>query len=153
MGVPAGGGVRDHPFESRSARLLLIAGALITGYGIVGLIVDGARTHPIEWIKWFVGGLIVHDLLLAPVVFAAGTLVARWVPDHLRGPIQAGLISSGIVTLTVWPFLRAYGRSPDNPSILPNDYLGGLAVVLALVWIGVLAASLLRRRSPSRRGR
>jgi hypothetical protein len=145
--------VRERPFASPSARLLLAAGAVITGYGIVGLILDGARTRPAEWIKWFVAGLIAHDLVLAPIVFTFGIVVMRWVPGTWRAPVQAGLVASGIITLCVWPFLRGYGRNPDNPSVLPNDYIEGLGLVLGVVWIAVLVATLRRRKSPSRRAR
>lgn len=145
--------MKEHPFASRSGRILLIAGALVTGYGIVGLILDGARTHPSEWIRWFAGGLIAHDFVLAPLVTILGLAIVRWVPGSWRAPVQAGLVVSGIVTLSAWPFLRGYGRNPDNPSILPNDYPEGLGMVLALVWITVLAATLRRRRSPSPRAR
>jgi hypothetical protein len=153
MGDEAGGAVKGHPFQSRMSRLLLVAGALIIGYGIAGVFIDGARTRPAEWIKWFLGSLVAHDLVLAPLVFAAGVVVARAVPESWRAPVQAGLIISGIVTLSVYPFVRGYGRNPDNPSVLPNDYAEGLAIVLASLWIVILVVSLLRRRWPSRRER
>lgn len=139
------------PFESRFSRVMLAGGLLVVAYGVVGLLMNAHRTQPDQWVRWFVGSLVAHDLVLAPLVFGSGAVVVRSVPARWRAAVQAALIASGVVVVASWPFLRGYGRRADNPSVLPNDYAAGLAAVLAIVWVATLIGiSLRRRRSPSR---
>jgi hypothetical protein len=123
-------------------------GWLVILYGILGLFDAAARTNPEQWIRWFIGSLLVHDFVLAPLTITAGALLVRRVRGPLRAPLQAGLIVTAIVVLTVWPLLRGYGLRDDNPSALPNNYLAGLVPVLMVVWsVVVLVAALSRKRS------
>ncbi|MGH2698650.1 MAG: molybdopterin-dependent oxidoreductase [Actinomycetota bacterium] len=112
-------------------------------YGVAGLMVESDRTHPDQWIRWFAGSLIVHDFVVAPLVIAAGSLLAGRVRAPYRAAVQGALIATGIVALTTWPFLRGYGLRSDNASVLPNNYALGLSVVVVAVWL-VAAGVLLR---------
>ena len=117
-------------------------GWLVIGYGVWGLLENATRTNPDQWIRWFAGSLIVHDLVVAPVTFAVGVLVVDRIPLRYRAPFQGGLIASAIIVLTTWPLVRGYGLRADNPSALPNNYLAGLALVLAVVWSAVAVIAL-----------
>ena len=118
-------------------------------FGVFGLFDNSARTHPDQWVRWFVGALIVHDFVVAPAVFVIGVLLARRVPGRYRGPVQGALIVTGMLVLISFPFVRGYGQRADNPSALPNDYGLGLLVLLAIVWL-VAGGFLLRARRASR---
>lgn len=120
------------------------------GFGVFGLFENSARTHPDQWVRWFLGALVVHDLVVAPAVFAIGVLLARRVPESYRGPIQGALIITGILVLVSFPFVRGYGQRADNPSALPNDYGTGLLVLVAVVWL-VTSLFLWRARLKSHR--
>jgi hypothetical protein len=109
----------------------------VIGYGIWGLIDNSSRTNPGQWIRWFAGSLIAHDLVVAPLTFAIGALFVSRIPRRIRAPFQAGLIASAVIVLTAWPLVRGYGLRADNPSALPNNYLAGLAMVLVVVWSAV----------------
>jgi hypothetical protein len=139
---------RDRPFAGVVPKLMLLLGWGVMAFGVLGLFHSSNRTHPEQWARWFFGSLAAHDFIVAPIVFAAGTLLVTRIPAPWRAPIQGGLIASGIIALTAWPFLRGYGRDPDNPSILPNNYAIGLIVVLAIVWVtvGLISARERRRR-------
>ncbi len=123
-------------------------GWVVMGYGVWGLFDNASRTNPDHWIRWFTGSLIVHDLVVAPVTFAVGALVVGRIPLRFRAPFQSGLIASAIIVLTSWPLVRGYGLRSDNPSALPNNYLAGMALVLAVVWSAVafIAVRSWRRR-------
>jgi len=118
----------------RTFWICLIAGWAVIAYGIGGLLLNADRTHPEQWIRWVVGALVVHDLIVAPLVFALGAYLVARIPPGARAATQGALFASGVVVLTAWPFLRGYGLLADNPSALPNNYALGLAIVLSLVW-------------------
>lgn len=123
-------------------------GWLVIAYGVWGLFDNSSRTNPEQWIRWFVGSLVVHDFVLAPLTFAVGAMLVSRV-SSLRTPFQAGGIASAIIVLTTWPLVRGYGLRSDNPSALPNDYLTGVVMVLIAVWTVVAAiAWRTRRRRP-----
>jgi hypothetical protein len=122
-----------------------VVGWTVMGFGFWSLWHDAAHTHPGEWIKWFAGAALIHDFVFAPIVFGIAILVCRMVSPRFRRTIQFALVGSGMFALISWPFLRGYGRSPLNPSILPNNYARGLLVVLGVVWISSATAIALNR--------
>jgi hypothetical protein len=124
----------------------VVAGGLIMGVGVRGLLVNAGDTVPRRWLVVFVGSALAHDLLLAPVVVLLGVAVARLVPVWVRPAVQAGLICSGVVVLFAYPLVRGFGRRADNPTILPLDYGRGLVVVLAAIWLVCGGLALLARR-------
>ncbi|WP_053206103.1 hypothetical protein [Jiangella muralis] len=127
----------------------LIAGAGIAGYGLAGAWADRADTRPVDLAVWLAGSGLVHDVLLAPAVVAAA-LATRWVPVVARLPVRLGLALSALLTVLFWPVVRGWGRSPSVPSALPLDYGRNLVLVLAITWMVVAAAvvvRVLRRRA------
>ncbi|HZK52150.1 MAG TPA: hypothetical protein VFD47_11370 [Actinomycetota bacterium] len=125
-----------------------VLGWLVMAYGVWGLVDNATLTNPEQWIRWFIGSLVVHDFVIAPLTFAVGAFLVARVPRRMRAPFQAGLIASAVIVLTTWPLVRGYGLRSDNPSALPNDYLGGLAMVLIAVWSVVAAVAWRARKRP-----
>jgi hypothetical protein len=115
------------------------------GWGAVGLLRDATSTVPASWLRWFLGGLLVHDLLLVPAVLAVGLAVRR-LPALLQPPVRAALIVSGTLALMSVPLLLGYGRStqPGNVSLLPGDYSRNLAITAGVVWAAAATWALLR---------
>lgn len=122
--------------------------------GIRGVVIDAGRTHPVDFAKWFVGSVVAHDAVLAPIVLAIGVIAGRAVPRVVRRPVQFVLIVGGVVALYAFPLVRGWGRRPDNPTLQPGSYVPALLTVLAIVaavataW-AVIAAARARTR-PSR---
>jgi len=138
--------VNDKDETGPSARVFwscASTGWLVIAYGVGGLFVEGDRTHPEQWIRWFAGSLVAHDFVVVPVVIAVGSLLANRVRAPYRAAVQGALIASGVITLTTWPFLRGYGLRSDNASVLPNNYALGLSIVAVAVWL-VAAGAMLR---------
>lgn len=121
-------------------------GWAVIGWGVVGIFRHSLDTRPANLAKFVVGGVLLHDLLVAPLVVVAGVLLARAVPGRARGPVQAALAVSAIVALFAWPLVRAYGLAAHNPTSLPHNYALNLAIVLAIVWATAGAAILLKSR-------
>jgi hypothetical protein len=132
--------------DRRSFWVCVALGWVVIGYGVWGLLDNASRTNPDQWIRWFAGSLIVHDLVVAPLTFVVGALMVGRIPRRYRAPLQGGLIASAIIVLTSWPLMRGYGLRADNPSALPNNYLAGLAFVLAVVWLAVAVIAMRRWR-------
>ncbi|CAN5538503.1 hypothetical protein BH24ACT26_BH24ACT26_09830 [soil metagenome] len=132
-----------------ASKLFLTGAAIgwaVMAFGVLNLLQNSSRTHPDRWTVWFLGVLLVHDLFIAPAVFALGMVIARFVRAPWRRPLQQGLIGSAVVVLVAFPFVGGFGRMPDDPSALPNNYARGLAVTLALVWASSAVVLLLARR-------
>ena len=129
----------------RRTRLALYAvGAAVLAYGVVGLFTADRAPSPSLWARFWLGGLVAHDFLLAPLVVAAGVLVTRLARGDARPYIQAGLAMSGMVSLVALPFVLGRGRDEREPSALPLDYGRGLLVTLAAIWLAIAAVGFLR---------
>lgn len=122
------------------------AGWAVIAFGVRGLFHHHIDTRPANLARFVVSGLVLHDLIFAPLVLAAGVVVARTVPGRVRAPVQAALFISGSLALFSYPLVRGYGHAVHNPSSLPHDYAANLALVLGLVWAGATVAVLLRLR-------
>jgi hypothetical protein len=130
----------------------IAVGWTVIGFGTVGALNSvWLRDRPGDLVRWLLGGLVLHDAVLVPLVTVAGLLVAKLAPRWLRGPIDVALVLSGLVLLFAYPLLRAFGRRESNPSILPLDYGRNVAIVLLLIWLGAAALAAVklveRRRS------
>jgi len=112
----------------------LVLGWAIIGFGVWGVIHTRAQAVPVALTAWLVGAAIVHDFLVAPVVFAVGIALRRSLKGRIRVSIQAGLLVSGVVLAYSFPLLLGYGRRPSNPTVQPNDYVVNVVVVLAAIW-------------------
>lgn len=134
---------------------LAAAGWAVALVGLWGLFKDARSTMPPDFARWFLGSAVVHDLLVAPAVFAGAVLVRRVVPKPWLRYVQAGLIVSGIMLLVGLPLLLGLGRNPDNPTIQPGNYAAGVTVILTAVWaaVGVLGARAARPGRPRQSSR
>jgi hypothetical protein len=119
----------------------LVVGGAVGLFGLAGLLRDATKTMPLVWLKWLIGLVLVHDLVLAPLVLLAGRRLRDRAPEAWRWPVRFGLITSGVLVLTSIPVLVGVGRrtQPHNASVLPGNYPLVVAVVLSMVWLGVVA--------------
>lgn len=138
-------GPQPPPRYGRLFWALLPVGGLLMAWGLLGLFREAASTAPASWLRWFLGGLVIHDLLLVPAVLGIG-LALRRLPAPLQPPVRAALIVSGTLALMSVPLLLGYGRAtqPGNTSLLPGDYPRSLAIVLGAVWAAAAIWALLR---------
>ncbi|HVM66348.1 MAG TPA: hypothetical protein VMU14_15880 [Acidimicrobiales bacterium] len=121
------------------------AGWALIAWGVRGALHHHVDTRPGELGRFFVGGLVLHDLVFVPLVLAGGVLLGRTVRGRWRAPVQAALIISGCAALFAWPEVRDYARVLHNPSSLPHNYTADLAIVVAAVWCGTAVVALVRR--------
>jgi hypothetical protein len=125
-----------------------VIGALgvgLLGWGLVELL-PVVGDSPLSLGGWLIGGPVLHDALLAPLVALGGTVIARGLPLPWRAPVGAGLVISGILVALAIPYLWRRFSGPVTPGLHDRPYLAGLLIALAVVWTAVVVAGLLRRR-------
>ena len=98
------------------------------GYGAWGVL-HGAHESALESTgRWLLGGLILHDAVLAPFVFVTGYLAYRVTGPRVRRALAAVLLIAGSALFVSLPeFLLPPGNT--NPTVHPLDYGRDLAIV------------------------
>jgi hypothetical protein len=130
-------------------RIALAAiGLAAIGYGLILMTVfDGADL--VGLVFWLAGGVILHDIVLAPVVHAVTGLSGRLLPHWARTPVLVGFVVLGSVTLLAVPVLGRFGadHDPANPTLLDRNYAAGWLVVAGTTVVLVTAEAVRRRRA------
>jgi hypothetical protein len=124
--------------SDRAGRLLLASASVPAGAYALWLLVQSAMDQWLALLTWLLGGVILHDLVLAPMVLAVG-VAARRLPGYVRAPAAAALVVWGSVTVLAVPVLGRFGARDDNPTLLDRPYfvtwLVGCAVTVLLVGV------------------
>lgn len=126
-------------------RALITIGAVGMGYAVLGALTD-VDIKPFGVLVFLAGVLVAHDVVLLPIVIGVGAVVGRFLPGNARAPVRVASVISLAVSVVALPLVLGYGRSADNPSILPLAYRTGLVEVLAAVWGAALVAVVVRVR-------
>ena len=124
-------------------------GWAVIAWGVIGIFANSLDTRPANLARFVVGGALLHDLVVAPLVIVAGVLLVRAVPGRIRAPVQAALIVSAIIALFAYPLVRAYGLAANNPTSLPHNYTLNLLLVLGAVWAATAVAVIVRLKRPA----
>ncbi len=131
----------------RATRIGLgVLGLVATAYGLL-LVVGLGSGQPGSVLVWVVGGVLLHDAVLAPLVVVLGVLAVMSTSRSWRIPLVWALVVLGPLTLVAVPVLGRFGARADNPTLLDRPYWAGYVVVVTLVLILVVAAARRRRRS------
>ena len=113
-----------------------VVGSAVALYGLRGLIrtLGGITSH--EFLKWFIGADLAHDLIVAPAACLIGVVIARLVPTAARAQVRAGLFATAVVVAIAWAPLHAYGRANarGNSSVQPLNDATAVLTVLVVVW-------------------
>jgi len=105
--------------EHRAGPLFWISAAMgwaVIAWGLRGIFQHSLDTRPANLARFVVGGALLHDLIIAPLIIGAGVLLARAVPGRARAVIQGALAVSGIVALFSYPLVRGFGLAANNPT-------------------------------------
>jgi hypothetical protein len=128
-------------------------GWVVIAYGTWGLLDESDRTAPASVGRWLAGGLLAHDLLVAPLAAVVSALLARVVPASWRRPVLWATATSVLLGVVAWPLVRGYGRDPENPSLLPRNYGAGLLAYVALTWAAAAVWAVVATRRTRARAR
>jgi hypothetical protein len=122
-----------------------VLGVGLIGWGAVELL-PALVDSPLSLGGWLVGGPVVHDALLAPLVGVGGAVIARVLPKPWRTPVGAGLVVSGVLVVLSVPYLWRAFSGPVTPGLHDRPYLAGLLIALSVVWVAVAVAGLVSSR-------
>jgi hypothetical protein len=134
---------------------LFWAAALVgLGFGVVGVrygLDPKTGANGKVAVRWVLGLLLTHDLIVLPIVGGLGWLAGRLLPRWAAGPARGAAAASALLVAFAWPLVRRYGARADEPSRLPDASYGAhLAVVIAAVWAWALAVAVWRWRTMRR---
>ncbi len=143
--------IKDRRADRIGLGVGLLVGVPLMLVGVVGILRHPESTPIPNFLRYFIGGDILHDFLVAPIAVAISFLVLRRVPTVGRAPLRAVLFGSAVVIAVAWPGIRRYGHAqvPDNRTVQPLNYAtSSLTAVVVIATIGAiwLAAALVRGR-------
>jgi len=94
---------------------------------------------------WALVGVVLHDLVFAPLCVAVGFAGRRLIPGRWWAPIGVAALCSVVLAVLAVPVYAKPGFRPDNATVLDRDYPLGLWISLAVVWACVPMYYLVRR--------
>ena len=90
---------------------MVLIGTAVLLFGVVGLLTSTEIAQPLYVGEWLVGGVALHDAVIAPFVFVLCWLAARVTKTRprVRSVLAALLVVAGTATLVATPILL-HGR-------------------------------------------
>jgi hypothetical protein len=133
----------------------ILLGALGLGaaaYGAVQLL-DLGLDNLIATAVWLVGGVALHDGVLAPLTLAVAAVAAALWRRPLPAPLVTGAVVLACVTVVAVPVLGRFGARSDNPTLLDRNYvLGWLGLATLIVVVSVTGAVATAARARTKGG-
>lgn len=133
--------------------LVLVAAFALTGYVISLLGVAGLTGGAVWWqtiLAWFVGAVVLHDLLLFPAYALAdrslhsGLDAVRHRRPERTGPavpvvnfVRVPALATGLTFLLFWPGIVAQGTATFRAAtgLTQDPYLGRWLLLVAAFWV------------------
>ncbi len=123
-----------HAPRARTLVPALLVGWAIIAFGATRALGDTRDAHPFALLVHVVTFDLLHDVVVAPALFAGAWLIGKVLPPVSRGPVRAAAAASALFVLFSYPLVRRWGKRPTNSSTLPLEYGRNLAIVLIVVW-------------------
>ncbi|MEU4425766.1 hypothetical protein AB0F81_34520 [Actinoplanes sp. NPDC024001] len=134
-------------------RVLIAGGVLVIGCAVIGAAGD-PDVDQLGVLVFLMAVVVLHDAVFLPLVLVAGAVISRVVPEGRRATVRAAGVVCLAVTVVALPLVLGFGRTGDNPTVLPRSYPIGLVVIVALVaGVAVVCRKGIERSRARRRGR
>ena len=138
--------------------VLILSGAAMLVLSAYLLLTTVKPARYIGIVEWFAAAIIVHDAIIAPLVFGVGLVMrkaGRRLPLAVLAIIQGGLVIGAVFTIVLVPEILAQQHAHLFQTLLPFDYLRNLGVLwvgtLVLTAVAVVGYSLWRAVRPRKR--
>jgi hypothetical protein len=142
----------------KATRITLVAfGILLLLVGAYALVLQVPASNYLAIVLWFGGAILVHDGVIAPIVFGVSLVMRRAgkrIPWGVLAIVQAALVVAAVFAAIVIPAALKKRIGTGNATLLPLDYAHNLLYFYAalVVATGVAIALYLvvtrRRRAP-----
>ena len=129
---------------------LVVLGVVVGGYGAV-LLWENPPVIILRILGWALVGVVLHDLVFAPLCVALGYAGRRLVPGRWWPPVAVAALCSVVLVFLAIPVYGKPGLRPDNLTVLDRNYPLGLRISLAVVWTCVPLYYLATRLLPVRK--
>jgi hypothetical protein len=113
--------------------VLILFGVIIGGYGAL-LLWENPPVIIMRILVWAVVGVVLHDLVFAPLCVALGFAARRLIPGRWWSPVALAAFCSVVLVFLAIPVYGKPGLRPDNLTVLDRNYPLGLLLSLAIVW-------------------
>ncbi|MFC4127696.1 hypothetical protein [Nocardia rhizosphaerae] len=135
-----------------AVRIVLgLAGLWLAWIGI-DLLLGQSRIDLISAGLWFVGAIVLHDGVFAPLCAALGVGGKRLLPPTSAAPVAVGTVCTVTLVLISVPVLGRELAVAANPTVLDRDYPAGLLAAVVVVWVLVGIGTVGWRAATRRRG-
>ena len=131
--------------------------AALLGLGVAGglwglwLMHDFTTPQLVSIGTFLVGGVILHDAILAPATVGLGVAASRLLPGHFRAAAGIGFLLWGTLTLAFFNVLSGQGGKPDNDTVLNRPYALSWLVMTGVLLAAVVIAAVRRRQATTTR--
>ncbi|MEO8329785.1 MAG: hypothetical protein ABI586_07275 [Candidatus Nanopelagicales bacterium] len=112
---------------------LAIAGIALGLFGVFRLLTEVPADLLVVLLVWLIAALIIHDGIVSPLIVAAGWCLARLVPPRARRYVQFTFIVAAMLTVVAIPLIYREDTQPRAESMLLQNYVGNLTLLIALV--------------------
>jgi hypothetical protein len=140
-------------YGSGPLHLLVVVGSLaLTAYAVLRLAPD-----PRFWriVVWFVGAVLVHDLVILPVYSALDRVAAGGLPRRGVNHVRVPALLSGLLLLLFFPLVFAVAPETYESAtdLRPEPYLERWLALTAALFLGSAVLYALRARRARGRAR
>jgi hypothetical protein len=102
-------------------------------WGALNILRIHEKSNPIHLALWLGVAAGANDAVLVPVIGVIGIMLARVVPATARPFVQGGLVAAAMATLIAIPMIYREGTQPKSKSLLRQNYMGNLGIILAII--------------------
>ena len=100
--------------------------------------------------RWLIGTLVLHDGIWLPFLATIGAAASLVIRKRVPAFVVWAVMTSAVLSLVGWPFVRGYGRRADVPSALQRNYAHGLLAYIGATWALAIGAAIVSRHRIAR---
>lgn len=125
-------------------------GILVAAFGFRLLWDYRPYIKKVNFAEWLIGGVLLHDIIIANVLLLIGWVLLKALPARIRGFVQSALVVIGLTgSMAFFVIWRQGTATSPGLALLEQNYVLNYAIIVAVVVVVTgawYAASLLSIR-------